>query len=281
MGKLVLLGGILGMVLAPFAATIMNSDSTAEDYFCPGDATYEMAEWFFPTSYPCTLTAVAFYCGPNTGTLHWRVWDDDGIDPISGNPGDPGTIVAEGNYDVTTPYSWITIPLSSPAVFSDGKFYIGWEQLISDTVRAMKIGFDRTPPHSNYCALHYYDPITMMWYWVLLYDPEYDVGDQGDLLIAAVVGEALKVLEPDGSVRPFLTDIRYKNNVLSLYFSLPVETTVSVDVFDISGRNVWHTSGYSLSGRVDFQGLFLPSGVYFARVNVGGLQTTRSFCVVK
>ncbi|MCD6531125.1 hypothetical protein J7K99_01610 [bacterium] len=278
---LIAVGAVCFVFNLSFSGVVMNSDSTAEDYFCPGAAGLDMAEWFYPPSYPCTLSAVAFYIGPNTGTLYWKVWDDDGIDPISGEPGDPGTILAQGNYTVTTPHSWVTISLSPPVVFPDGKFYIGWQQLASDTITAMKIGFDRTPPHMNYCAVHYYDDLTGTWYWVLLYDPDYGIGDQGDLLIAGIVGEELRVLASDGYSAPLLKYVRLVNNNLSIEFSIPLESPLSVEVFDYTGRMVWRGEDFIHRGNCNLKCKDLGNGIYLVRVSVGGLVFCSKLAVVR
>jgi hypothetical protein len=73
--------------------------------------------------------------------------------------------------------------------------------------------------------------------------------------------------------------------ILRLVFSLSAPTTVGLDVFDIAGRRVLTPLARSLQRAgehtLSLDTLRLPAGVYYCRLDVGGVETTRRFVVLE
>jgi len=234
------------MAQLALGAILSNDDGTSEDIAYAGTAGWEMAEWFYPTAYPCTLVAVMFYPA-NTYQLHWKVWDDNSP---PGPPGEPLTVLASGDSYPTSAMDWWTIELPTPVVIPDGAFYIGWQEMSP----AYGNGFDMTLPNYNQCAFHY--DFMGSWFWSLLCDPS--MGIYGDLMIRGVVGEALNVLEP-GKIPERISISAYPNPfnsavtiALDCYSGkIGNPDKMQIEIYDMKGRRVEIFSSATLEEGVD------------------------------
>jgi len=222
---------MLSLQLVP-AEIISYEDGTPEDSCSPGVAGWEFAEWFTPPSYPCSLVAVMFF--PYNGALlHWKVWDDDGEDP--GPPQDPGTVLRSGNIYPGTTLDWTTIALSPAVVITSGDFYIGWEEHSPPYWN----GFDMTAPHSNRAVMHW-EIMAGIWLWSFLSDPL--LGIDGDILIRAVVGSELEVMEP--ASRPeAITMSAYPNPfncscAITVNVWAPLAAPAIIEIYDLRGKRI-------------------------------------------
>jgi len=234
------------------ALIIQYDDGSSEDYCEAGSDGWEVAEWFYPPSYPCTLTAAMFY-PYNTNAIYWKVWDDDG--PI-GPPGEPLTILRSGIYYPTTTMNWVTINITPPVVITEGAFYIGW----TEYAPAYWNGFDTTPPHYNQCCFHY--EYFEMWFWSLFSDPLLEI--YGDLLIRAVVGSSVPVVEKEVAKNAF--KISVYPNPFNSYCNIDAPDARAIEVLDIQGKIVQKFSGKSVRWEPSKN---LTSGLYFINADFG------------
>jgi len=252
----------LMLIPAVFSEMLFYDDGTSEEECYPGVEGWEAAEWFTPVSYPCTVTAVMFY-PYNTNLLHWKVWDDDGPEP--GPPQDPGTILQSGNIYPSTTFDWLTIDVSPPVVITSGDFFIGWEE----HAPAYWNGFDQTAPHSNRALFHWES--MGLWFWTMFSDPL--IGEDGDLLIRAVIGTGMEILEPANKPEkpgisvypnPFNSAVNIKERKFN-------GSSVRVEIFDINGRPVFETpvGAYRDTPVIWQPEKSIHSGVYLVRAKIG------------
>lgn len=234
------------------AIIIQYDDGSSEDYCQAGANGWEVAEWFYPPFYPCTLTAIMFY-PYNMNALYWKVWDDDGP---PGPPGEPLTILRSGTHYPTTTMNWITINVVPPLVISSGAFYIGW----TEYAPAYANGFDMTPPHYNQCCFHY--EFLGMWFWSLLSDPM--IGMYGDLLIRAVVGSMVLVNENETESRT--RKISISPNPFNSVCEINAPDAQSIGIFDLNGREISRFSSEKARWVPQSE---IPSGLYFIVADYG------------
>jgi len=261
---------------------IFYDDGSAEDTFWPGMTNWEAAEWFTPTAYPCTLFAVKFY-PMNTYPLHWKVWDDDGVDPLTGGI-DPGTVLSSGVAYPAAAGEWLIVELPTPVVFNDGEFFIGWTQTNSDTLSSYGNGFDSSPPHSNRAIYHC--EILGSWYWILLWDPEYEIGTQGDIMIRAIVSSGSIKIEEKQHPRQFELSAFPNpfNSSVKILYTLPPDLSEQphLEIFDICGKKIVKLPLNGVEGRhTVIWNPSLPSGVYFVRIQAGRLSKTQKLVLLR
>ncbi len=268
MKKIIILTLVLFLVQTATAEILSNDDGTPEDSALAGTAGWEMAEWFYPPEYPCTLVAVMFYA-TNTNQFRWKVWDDDGP---PGPPGEPLTVFASGYTIPGTAMDWWTINLPTPVIIPDGAFYIGWEELTP----SYSNGFDMTDPDLNQAAFHY--EFLGSWYWSLLSDPMLEM--YGDLMIRAVVGQGLKVVEHGGI--PEKLDINVYPNPFNSAVNISAPAGSEIGIYDLSGREIDRiASPEDIRNAVWTPDAFLPSGIYLVRVEHNDATSAKSVVYMK
>ncbi len=191
---------------------------------------------FTPSSYPVDLYRASFYCvGSSNGVGLVNVWDDDGDDGL------PGTLLVENFPTTFAGGGWTPVPLSSYGItIESGSFYVGWVE----TDQTPPVGVDSDSPSENSFI---------------------DVGIgagfepfgnyfEGAMMIRAEV-DSVNALASNDDISPNVPEVfelkqNYPNPfnpVTTIEFSLVSNGSVSMSLYDITGKKVKNL----LSGNLD------------------------------
>jgi len=135
-----------------------------------------------------------------------------------------------------------------------------------------------------------YNSTWTMWPWINSPDPNFEWGYDSDLWIAALINPNLpSSVSGDANVPSgFQLSQNYPNPFnpsTTLEFSVPVKGYATLSVFSILGEEVARLyAGEAEAGQVyraTFNAASLPSGMYFAKLEFGGEQSTRKMLLMK
>ncbi len=259
-------GAYLIEVIAKLVGDVLPTNDTAKVetrvVTLPGTLTYDKGtpdafySWngpggygcrFVPPVYPCSITSIKFMGGSQTGvTCAFGLFDDNGP---GGSPGDTFYIQ---DVSVST-QNWYTVNLSSPAVITEGAFFVG---AMSATSSDPSFGMDSIAPYSG-----------QSWEYTGVWAPSRDAWVRDAMFNAMVTATGIEewigpapVLAPvriEANPNPFGTQTQ-------LRLANPRGTETALEVYDAAG-NLVRTVTLE-RGRATLDGRGLSEGIYFAQV---------------
>ncbi len=230
---------------------------------------------FTPPAYPVKLSFASFYVYGDAASMRLNIYDDNGS---GGKPGSallssPVTFTPEGN-------SWNSIDLSAKNIqIYSGNFYISLEWLVASEP---SIGYDDDFPYAG--RSWYFDGAT----WSNFVD-DGDPWDKRDLMIGAGLQMSTPVDQAVNEALPvsFSLGQNYPNPFnasTNIVFSLPKREFVTLNVYDILGREVATLARDTFEPgmhRINFSTFNFNSGLYFYRIQAGNFSETKKMIYVK
>ncbi|MBX7046113.1 MAG: T9SS type A sorting domain-containing protein [Ignavibacteria bacterium] len=229
-----------------------------------------IAMYFVPPVYPARIDTLRYFIAANTSAVTFiaKIYKDDGAGGL------PGTQLYASSPITPTVGAFNAVVVPGAITVTSGGFYVSW---VMNGLN-IQIGEDISAPISNR-SFEGFEPA---------YAP-YRNGSTNDPMIRAVIKNPLVGVVNTNTEIPdkFSLSQNYPNPfnpVTVINFSVPVNSSVKLSVFDILGREVKQLVNNNLTAgnySVDFDASALPSGVYFYTITANGFTDTKRMLLVK